>query len=290
MKTIWQDESLESFDGLQLYGCHASPQKPKARILLLHGYGEQTTPYQEIAQKWLESDFAVCMYDLRGHGRSGGYRGFTQRFEDYLDDFDLIFARVQDQQQSLPVFLLGQDLGALIAAAFATSRRHVFAGLILCAIPFQLPLTPMQLMLGSILSYVSPRRPLGPKKMASLAFGDKVATSADQGFQIDGMPCRVSSEILKAGRQLLSDADNILGPLLMINGVQDAYHSEDMSQQLYERAMSFDKARWQVEKAEHRLLDRQDSYGVSQRIREWMNERYARPMDADAVDSRPENF
>jgi acylglycerol lipase len=136
-------ETLEAVDGLELYSeVHQCPE-PKGAIIAVHDYGEHSGVYRELYSRLCQEGYTVYANDLRGHGKSPGERGLITRFDDYLEDLDLLVARIKDREQGLPVFLLGQGLGALIAACFAFSRRPNMKGLILCGMVMDLPMTSM---------------------------------------------------------------------------------------------------------------------------------------------------
>jgi len=284
MDAPWQDETLESFDNIELRGFHVRPEGAKAIVILIHGYGEQIQAYEDLVKSWVTAGFGVYGFDLRGHGKSGGHRGYARQFEDYLDDLDLIWARVEAHAEKLPIFLIGQDLGGLVAGIFVASRKPSMAGLVLCGIPFQLPLTSMQFKLCRVLSKITPRRSFGLHKLSYLAFGEEKPADSDLGFQAVGMPCRLIIEISLAIGQVMEDADCLLGPLLIIHGRKDPFGPEKQVQELHDLAMSFDKSIWLLEGASHRILSREDRFAVNQRLLDWMNQRYNRPSEADSLD------
>ncbi|MFW7377723.1 MAG: alpha/beta fold hydrolase [Oligoflexus sp.] len=292
MDATWQDETLESFDSVELFGFQANPQQEaKASVILVHGYGEQSEAYRELIGPWLAENFAVYVFDLRGHGRSGGDRGYVRQFEDYLDDLDLIYARVQDRNKKQPIFLIGQDLGALIAGMFTASRKPLLAGLILCGLPWQLPVTPLQQQVVRSMASFMPKRPFGPQKLKRLAFGEEAPESEKFiGFAGKGMPARVLWEILQALTSLSQDADNLQLPLFLIQARQDPYGDVSKLEDLQERAMSYDKTCWLLDGGQHRLLKNNDRLAVSPRIISWLNERYDRPNEVDEMDEQSENF
>src|SRR6478735_6006814 len=112
-------ETLEAVDGLELYcEVHTCPE-PKGVILAVHDYGEHTGVYRSIFSRLCQEGYSVYAADQRGHGKSPGERGLIARFDDYLEDLDLLMARIKDRDPKLPVFLMGQGLGALIATCFA---------------------------------------------------------------------------------------------------------------------------------------------------------------------------
>ena len=71
-----------------LYSESFSPTAPKGVVLVTHGYAEHCGRYHELAGVLVNAGWAVQTYDVRGHGKSPGRRGFIDRFDTYLSDFD----------------------------------------------------------------------------------------------------------------------------------------------------------------------------------------------------------
>ena len=86
-------ETIESFDGVELFSMSMHTSKPKAAVLFLHGIGGQT--YQAEMKILKRDRFSVYSLDLRGHGKSPGYRNLWQSYEDTFEDLDIMIARLE---------------------------------------------------------------------------------------------------------------------------------------------------------------------------------------------------
>lgn len=288
MEATWQDETLESFDSIELYGYRALPKNHKSIIVMIHGYGEHGAGYREMAEFFCSAGFGIYVFDLRGHGRSGGERGYVQRFEDYLEDLDLIFARIRDKEKQVPILLMGHDIGAVIAGAYTISRKPCVVGTILCSLPFELPLANRQLKLCHFAAKFMPRRLFGKAELAFLAFGETKPDLKDLGFEQSGMPMRVISELVKACEQLMAEAEQLMGSLLIIHAGNDSYGPAARAQRLHDLALSFDKEFFLIEKAEHRLLAEGNKFDIWSRLAKWLDERYQKQLGADEAEQESE--
>lgn len=88
---------------------------PKGVVVVTHGYAEHSGRYRELAHVITRAGWAVLSYDVRGHGKSPGTRGYIDRFAAYLEDL----AAMQAAARALapgdaPLVLLGHSHGALI--------------------------------------------------------------------------------------------------------------------------------------------------------------------------------
>lgn len=106
---------------------------PTGVVLFCHGGAEHSGRYGNLVDALIRDGWAVYGLDMRGHGQSGGPRMHAERFSDWLDDFDTFRRHVLSGHTGLPVFLLGQGVGAQIALAYALGHQQLFRGLVLSA-------------------------------------------------------------------------------------------------------------------------------------------------------------
>lgn len=141
---------LQSADGTRLYSESLRVKNARGSLLVVHGLGEHSGRYHELAEEARSLKLDVHLFDLRGHGRSQGVRGHFTDIAEHHRDLDawlnhLVASR--DLRTDRPCYLLGHSLGGLIATTF--SAQYVarpplpeFAGLILSAPAFGIPWRP----------------------------------------------------------------------------------------------------------------------------------------------------
>jgi alpha-beta hydrolase superfamily lysophospholipase len=133
-------------DGLELAGESrlSSAASPRAHVLVVHGFAEHRGRYAVLAAELAAAGFAVHLFDLRGHGESGGRRGHVDRFAEYREDLERVVEAVLPAPVAAgpaagpPAFLLGHSLGGLIALDAILGRPEPFRGLALSS-PFLAP-------------------------------------------------------------------------------------------------------------------------------------------------------
>jgi alpha-beta hydrolase superfamily lysophospholipase len=134
---------------------------PRGVVLINHGYAEHCGRYHEVAHVIVNAGWAAFSYDVRGHGKSPGERGYIERFAIYLEDL----AAMQDAARALaaadaPLVLLGHSHGGLIALrALADDRPPRVTAAILSS-PFlalRLAVPRFQLLLARIASRLAPK-------------------------------------------------------------------------------------------------------------------------------------
>jgi alpha-beta hydrolase superfamily lysophospholipase len=106
-------------------------EPPRAAIAAVHGFGDHSGRYGELLARLVEYGFTVHALDLRGHGRSAGQRGHLDSWADYRDDLSAFIGDVREREgPDLPIYLMGNSLGGLVALEFALRRPHDLAGVI----------------------------------------------------------------------------------------------------------------------------------------------------------------
>lgn len=92
-------------------------------LVITHGMAEHSECYAETAEVLVNLGYNVCAWDLRGHGRSEGKRGYVKDFRDFALDLAafLKFLRISDRLKE-NFGLIGHSMGGLITA------RHLVDG------------------------------------------------------------------------------------------------------------------------------------------------------------------
>lgn len=91
--------------------------KAEATILITHGQAEHSECYQRFVDGLSQHiPLNFIGWDLRGHGKSDGLRGYAKDFDDYILDYHCFYnACLQlDFTQNLPLFIMGHSMGGLI--------------------------------------------------------------------------------------------------------------------------------------------------------------------------------
>lgn len=113
-----EDHSLTSSDGEStLYVKHFVRGTPRAHFLIVHGALEHSGRHKDLAEFWLGTmnDVAVTVFDLVGHGKSGGPRAYLTHFKNYVEDMLIVgdFAYKQ-LPEGCRKFICAHSLGGLI--------------------------------------------------------------------------------------------------------------------------------------------------------------------------------
>jgi alpha-beta hydrolase superfamily lysophospholipase len=129
---VERTEYLKSFDGTELFfrcfapaGIAAGESKIDGLVLAVHGFGEHSGRYAELAEEACSRNMLFTCFDLRGHGKSGPRRGDVENLHALV--LDVLFmvnhcrSLVGLQQKKEMFFgLLGHSFGGLLATYAAS--------------------------------------------------------------------------------------------------------------------------------------------------------------------------
>lgn len=133
---------------------------PRGVVVITHGYAEHCGRYREVANVIVRAGWAALSYDVRGHGKSPGARGFIDRFATYLDDFDAAIAAARALvPDTAPTVLVGHSHGGLITLRALCGDRPPRAAAAVLSSPYlglKLAVPAYRKVLGRLASRIAP--------------------------------------------------------------------------------------------------------------------------------------
>ena len=237
------DHMIETQDGLILKTHQWHVDKPKGIVCLVHGLGEHSGRYANVAAFLNSIGFSLVSYDLRGHGLSEGQKGHVPRYEMLLDDIQTFIDAVAEQKddQNTPIFLYGHSLGGLQVITYLLSRQPAnIAGTIVTS-PALRPafIAPAwKLLLGKVSVKILPS--LSVSNEINVAHISRDQSVVDTYLADTLVHDRISSGlgmgILDNGEWALQHASTLKCPMLLMHGSGDQITSSEASQLFAETA------------------------------------------------------
>ncbi|MCX8112117.1 MAG: lysophospholipase [Bacteroidia bacterium] len=118
--------TVAGYQGERLYTTwHPPYASPKGTVIWVHGYAEHSGRYRGIVDYLAQRGWGGVAWDLRGHGRSTGRRGFVTDLEEYLYDLTAIWTHWREKIH-FPVVLFGHSLGGLIVLRYSQKYAEVW--------------------------------------------------------------------------------------------------------------------------------------------------------------------
>ena len=227
---IVETKIIEMRDGVKLHADILENGSP-VWLIVTHGLGEHAARHKYMYTLFSHY-FNICIYDLRGHGRSTGKRAYVENFKDYSEDLTEILDYLGDQYSMNKFVLFGHSMGGLITASFMQNEakpslypEKVFLSGPAVAGPGGLgkvfQLTPMQIMKGlKNLPFSIPVE--GLLDLTKLSHDPRVY----ENYITDELNClkvhtKLFMEILNEGREVFSRPLRINCELFCATGTSD---------------------------------------------------------------------
>ena len=269
---------IEATDGTRIFVRQWAPDdKPRARVILIHGFSEHSGRYSEWAERFVNQGISVLAPDLRGHGKSHGLRGHTPSFKQLLRDMDQLLYE-HTQQSHLPTFLYGQSLGGDLVINYGITRSNGYHGIIATAPWLKLSTEPraFALLLSRALKIIAPRAVKNSRlDINYLSHNPEVI----RRYEADPLTHRQITPNLffgarKAGYQAIKKAARIQHPILIMHGTGDKITSLRASHQLARNAQKagVDAQFIPWEGLYHELHNELENEQIFQAILAWLNQ------------------
>ncbi|MCS7060744.1 MAG: alpha/beta hydrolase [Anaerolineae bacterium] len=214
-------------DGAALFARCWRPRAETAGVIcLIHGLGEHSGRYAEMAAQCAQAGYAVLAFDLRGHGKSAGRRGHYPSFDVAMDDVGLLLDWAEKLWPGRSPVLYGHSLGGNLALNYALRRSPAGLNAVIAASPALRPgfvVPPWKTTLGKWLYRAWPTfsLPNGLERTALSRRPEVIQAYLADPLVHDRVSARFGLDFLQAGEWALSQADRFSLPLLLMIGSAD---------------------------------------------------------------------
>jgi alpha-beta hydrolase superfamily lysophospholipase len=256
--------------------------EPKAIVQIVHGLGEHSGRYAELAGRLNGSGYSVYAHDHRGHGETarlpGGepVRGVRRLGPEGVrgaqHDISRLTRLLRDEVPGVPLVALGHSLGSLLMQLLINSRSMDYDGLVLTGTAFRMP---GSMDGGDLSRRHRPARGQGSgfewlsrdEKIQAAAAGDALMFDAKalkelgvlDGLRLFGLP----------GRRIRHDL-----PVLIMGGSDDILGGAASMRRLgraYRRRAKLDDVEVVVfPDARHEIFNETNRDEVTQRLVDWL--------------------
>ena len=236
---------FSSFDGTQLFYRSWKADAPNA-LFILHGIGEHSERYLELAESLSLLPLSIFIHDLRGHGRSEGERVYVESFNQFIDDIYQFRAFIEAKTGPFakPPILLGHSLGGLIAFLAALRSQKSWRALILMSPYFAVPACdPLLGGIARLLNLIAPKfvwnNPVKPVFLTHDS--EEITRYKTDPFIQRRITSRLAKEMFDACSRAYAKAHELALPLFVLASGEDKIVSLRKTKEIFERAASHDK-------------------------------------------------
>lgn len=259
--------------GIELYYQSWHPQAvAKAVLVVVHGHGGHSGIFSRLVEYLVDRDYIIYSFDLRGHGRSPGQRGYINSWAEYRADLAAFLQLVRTQKSQLPLFLIGQSLGGTIALDYLLSESPQLQGLILMSPALGLNVSPWKLLIGKLLSRIRPHFALDAGIDMSTGSRDPevVAAYAQDPLRHSQGTARLATELLRTIDWVNARASELQVPLLVLHGGSDRVTPLSSSRTFVERVTISDKEMREYPDSYHELHNDLNYLEVLADVNNWL--------------------
>ena len=275
------ESTFSGFGGLELYyQCWRPEGEPTAALAVVHGFGEHSGRYDNVVGWFVPQGYAVHAFDLRGHGRSPGPRGYVNEWAEFREDVKSFLELVHEQEPGRPVVLLGHSMGGLIVLESVLHHPGGLAGVIASGPTLaQVGVSPLLMTLSKVLSGILPRLALNTKLDATTISRDPAVVEAyvnDPLVHSLGTP-RLGTELTQAVEWTQAHAAEMRVPCLIVHGSADRLAPPEGSRVFYENIRLGDKERQAYEGYYHEVFNDVGKERVLADVGAWVERHLPRP-------------
>lgn len=260
--------------GIEIFFQNWFVESPKGVLVIVHGLGEHSGRYGTIINELKGTGISIYALDQRGHGKSGGKRGHINSYMDYVDDIKLFIDIIQEENENIPLILLGHSMGGVTACKYALTYSEDLSGLILSSPGFvpTVALPGWKKSLVVLLSRYFPQTSLTtglePKDLSHDM--DVVDAYENDHLVHNRISSRWSTEFIKSGEECLNRALELRLPLLVFHGKGDAIVDYHASETLFNNASSLNKELHLFEGLFHETMNEINYKKITQMVVRWI--------------------
>jgi alpha-beta hydrolase superfamily lysophospholipase len=231
---------IETSDGLELYLHHwPATCDSVSALVIIHGLGEHGGRYDLPASRFNDHGISVTAPDLRGHGRSGGRKGFFPQYTAWMDDISRTVAETSKRNPDLPIFLYGHSMGGNLSINFVLRENPPVSGVIASAPLLRIRREPplWKRSLGAAMLKLFPRFTMSNGiRSEDLSRDCSIVKAYDDDPLVHDRVAPGFLHVRKAGLWALDHAGALGKPLLLMHGTRDRITSHEASREFAEKA------------------------------------------------------
>jgi alpha-beta hydrolase superfamily lysophospholipase len=227
----------------------------RAIVALIHGLGVHSGIFSNLVEFLVARNFCVYGFDLRGHGRSPGQRGYINNWSELREDVREFLHFIKSQEGDHPLFLAGQSLGGTIVLDYALHYPSGLQGLVVLSPALGVNISPLKLTVGRILSQFFPHFTLDTGIDLTTGSRDPqvVAGYAADSLRHTQGTARLATEFFKIVPWIETHARNLQVPLLILHGGADRVTLVENSRLFFQRVTLADKKIKEYPESYHEL-------------------------------------
>jgi alpha-beta hydrolase superfamily lysophospholipase len=195
----------------------------------VHGLGEHIGRYTQLFELFNEAGLYCAGFDHYGHGKSPGKRGDIIGYKHFNKEIETLISFVEKSMHNLPIILYGHSMGGNIVLHHLLDK-HPSVKCAIVSSPWlksDTKIPAVKKLLSSVMLYLNPSltvsNELDPNGISSDPA--EVKRYIEDTLVHDRISVRLFHQVTEAAGKILSNADKIDVPVLLLHGTSDTFTS-----------------------------------------------------------------
>lgn len=233
-------ENLLMKDGSKAIFQVYEAERPRAVMLVLHGFAEHIGRYSKLAQFFNENGITICVHDQRGFGEAvfnkKRMRGVAENYSLFLDDMDVVYSTVKERYPNLPMILFGHSMGGNIALSYLFTCPQDKFNMVILETPWLRLYSPLR---KRLLRAVERLGRISPTLAVRTAPGGKYTFKGSQKidrYHYNRISFRLIAAISEAGEEAIGRAADVHIPAMLLSAEKENVVSTPAIEEFYSHA------------------------------------------------------
>ena len=253
---------FKGFDNTNLFFQVWDNPNAKGTIIFTHGHGEHSESYHRLVDAFANDQWSFYGWDLRGHGRSEGRRGYASHFDDYCKDYKIFLDMVMNNEKvkGKPVVLYCHSMGGLIEIKTLLRNPDLNYQAAVISAPLlglALPVPQLKAKAAGILYKLLPQVTLGNELNNSMLTSDPdvIREYEQDSLRHTKMSSGVFIGMMESWEYVRPRANELKKPVLFVLPEHDPICSTPESKKFYEHIGSKKKEIYIYPNAKHEIIN-----------------------------------
>jgi len=274
----WIERMFISFDGTELfYRAKVPTQKSEKSILVLHRGHEHSGRVVNLINELQIEDAWCFSFDLRGHGRSPGVRGWAPNFETWVKDLNAfaVYMNVEYGLQTNEMAVIANSVGSVMAAAWVHDYAPAIRCMVLAAPAFEINLyVPFALPLLRLLEKIKEKSFVTSYVRSGLLTRDVNEAKAYDADSLITKRIAVSvlTSLFDLSKRIVSDANSIEVPTMVLSAGTDYIVKNKAQKLFFERLSSPLKEFVELPQFRHAIFHEKDRAPMVAKVSKFVKE------------------
>jgi alpha-beta hydrolase superfamily lysophospholipase len=263
----------------KLYYSAWRSDKTKALLVLLHDLGGHSDRFSSLVSYFENKNLSFYAADFRGHGKSEGKRGDSDTVLTFVYDIKCLINSITTKYPGVPVFLVGEGFGSMVALRYSLVYQRDLSGLVLLSpsVKPSIKNSPLFLLGARIASVFSDSFTFSTNVAPEHLTKDKEEIEKIKSDKLihDRISVRLFDELYKNSQFCLDRASDIRLPILILTGTADDLSEISGVEELFAALGSSDKRFEKYDGLYHEIMNEleRERMKVLNDVKKWVQDK-----------------